>query len=118
MEKFLSKYFKVSLVVMLSIAGHVISYLRSFDPADFRFNFCFPRKKVLEWFDHQTETPNIIFQIPKNLYDDVNWRGFVICAAFAVNEHPAAIPHDLYSETVAHLMCDFILDRNKCLMPA
>ncbi|KAF4390538.1 hypothetical protein F8388_006035 [Cannabis sativa] len=117
LEKFLSKYFKVSLVVMLSLAGHTISFLRSFDPY-FRFNFCFPRKNVLEWFKYQTDRPKVIFQIPRDLYDDKNWMGFVMCAAFTVHEHPAAILDNLCSEMDVHLMCHFILDQENCLMPA
>ncbi|XP_062110768.1 uncharacterized protein LOC133822445 [Humulus lupulus] len=117
LESFLNKYLNLSLIIMLSIAGHSISYVPSFNPY-FGFNFCFPRNKVLDWFNYQTDKPKLRFQIPQNLYDDENWRGFVICAAFTVHEHPAAAVLDSESEKDVHLMCDFNLGQNICLKPA
>lgn len=84
----LLQYFKVAV---LSLNGHILHVLKHFNPSS-TYNFCFPQKKmyILEWFKHQSRVPRVRIQLPPKLYEDGNWRGLVICAAFSVHKLPTA----------------------------
>uniref|UniRef100_A0A803Q3N9 ADP-ribosyl cyclase/cyclic ADP-ribose hydrolase n=1 Tax=Cannabis sativa TaxID=3483 RepID=A0A803Q3N9_CANSA len=78
-----------------------------------------PRKNILDWFKHQTHESKLRMQIPQNLYDDENWRGVMVCAAFSVIEHPGTTVFDTIHSVPFkdfHLVCDFNLgEENTCL---
>ncbi|KAM6565485.1 hypothetical protein CsatA_024613 [Cannabis sativa] len=114
LEIFLHKYLNLSVIIRLSIADGEISYIPCFHPY-FGFNFCFARKNILDWFKHQTHESKLRMQIPQNLYDDENWRGVMVCAAFSVIEHPGTTVFDTIHSDF-HLVCDFNLgEDNTCL---
>nr|POE99863.1 hypothetical protein CFP56_35509 [Quercus suber] len=39
------------------------------------YNFCFPTRRTLKWFNHQSRGHSISIDITSNLYDDSNWMG-------------------------------------------
>ncbi|KAM1228035.1 hypothetical protein ACFX2J_007178 [Malus domestica] len=101
---------------ILSLKGHTISVLKLFDSSA-PYNFCFPQKQILEWFKNQSrKSSKIGMELPQNLYDDDNWRGLVICAAFSVHELPTATLEKLGSEMTVELMCHLSTEEY-CLNP-
>lgn len=108
LEKFLKKH---RFLVFLSLKGRVISVLKSFDPYS-TYNFCFPRKEILGWFEHQSPRSPFTIQLPLDLRKGKNWKGLVICAAFEVEErHPTA-----FSETSFKILCH-LTTGGRCLDP-
>lgn len=99
LENLLKKFFKVSLVIRLSLIEHQISLLRGFEP-NFNYNFCFPRKEIPQWFELQDSEPEMMIE----LIDD-SWLGFAICVSFTVHENPAAFLDNVGSEIHVNLLC-------------
>ncbi|XP_048420182.1 TMV resistance protein N-like isoform X1 [Pyrus x bretschneideri] len=101
---------------ILSLKGHTISVLKLFNPSA-PYNFFFPQKQILEWFKNQTsKSSKIGLELPQSLYDDDNWRGFVICAAFSVHELPTATLEKRGSEMTVEFMCHLSTEEY-CLNP-
>lgn len=103
----------VSSLVTLNLKGHILSALKPFDPSS-SFNFAFPRKDIIPWFECQSKTAWAgVMPYPK-LYSDKNWTGLVVCASFSVHEHPTSILNNLDSEESFNLLCH--LETDKCCM--
>ena len=96
----LMEFFNNSVVVTLSLKGHMVSMSKQFNPCS-TYNMCFPRKEMLQWLDHQSSTSMVEIKLPTNLYDDNDWRGLVICASFAVHEHSTTA--DMSFKLLCHL---------------
>ena len=101
LEISLEESFRKPGLVTLSLKGHIISVLKYFNPLS-PFNFNFPRKEILEWFDHQNNRSSTI-KLPPNLHEDNNWMGLAICASFSIHEHPSSL-----SETSLKILCHLI----------
>ncbi|XP_060671636.1 TMV resistance protein N isoform X2 [Ziziphus jujuba] len=99
--------------VTLSLKGRIISFLKPFNPIS-TFDFCFPRKEIIDWFgdyDHPGKQ-KVEIELPQNLTDDENWMGIAVCAAFSVHEHLGAA-----IETSFKLLCHLHTEVY-CLNPA
>lgn len=69
--------------VTLSLRGRIISFLKPFNPSS-TYDFCFPRKEIIEWFgdyDHPG-AQRMVIELPQNLTADENWIGLAVCACF------------------------------------
>ncbi|POO01008.1 hypothetical protein TorRG33x02_031910 [Trema orientale] len=100
----LQELFKGSVFVTLSVRGRIISVLKHFDLYS-TYNFCFPRKEILDWFERQSTLRMAQIEIPAPLNDDCDWRGLVICASFSVDDH-----QNTRSETCLKLLCHLTAD--------
>ncbi|PON67437.1 hypothetical protein PanWU01x14_102400 [Parasponia andersonii] len=103
----LKQFFKGSVFVTLSVRGHVISVLKHFDPYS-TYNFCFPRKEILDCFERQSTLRMAKIEVPTHLNDDSDWRGLVICASFSVEDH-----QNTRSETSLKLLCHLTTDEGQ-----
>jgi len=80
------------------LSDWTLSILQDFHPS-FSYNYCFPPSNVTrEWFGHQSRGHSVTIDIPSNLYNDNNWKGFALCASFSI---------DWVSETPHFLNCQF-----------
>ncbi|PON74041.1 hypothetical protein TorRG33x02_248180 [Trema orientale] len=100
----LEEFFRGSVFVTLSARGRIISVLKHFDPYS-TYNFCFPRKEILGWFEHQSSMHTAKIEIPAHLSDDSDWRGLLICASFSVDDH-----QNSSQETSLKLLCHLTTD--------
>ena len=98
------------LLITLSVGGKLIAVTKRFDP-NLVFNFCFPQKEMLDWFQDPSRISRVAIELPPNLYNDSSWDGLVVCAAFKVNEHPNA-----FSEISVDLLCHLSVNGH-CLDP-
>ncbi|GMN56988.1 hypothetical protein TIFTF001_026095 [Ficus carica] len=98
------------LLITLSVGGKLIAVTKRFDP-NLVFNFCFPQKEMLDWFQVRSSTSRVAIELPPNLYNDSSWDGLAVCAAFSVNEHPNA-----FSEMSVDLLCHLSVNGH-CLNP-
>ncbi|POO01020.1 hypothetical protein TorRG33x02_032030 [Trema orientale] len=98
-----------SVFVTLSVRGHIISVLKHFDPYS-TYNFCFPWKEIIGWFERQSTLRMAKIEIPAHLNDDSEWRGLVICSSFSVEDH-----QNTRSETSLKLLCHLTADEGQLI---
>jgi hypothetical protein len=89
------------------LSDWTLSILQDFHPS-FSYNYCFPPSNVTrEWFGHQSRGHSVTIDIPSNLYNDNNWKGFALCASFSIDGDPETIIDNWVSETPHFLNCQF-----------
>ena len=72
--------------------------------------------KILEWFSHWSDEPQVTIPLPPNVYNDSTWMGLVLCASVAIEANPTAILDIQNSETSYNLICH--LETNiECVEP-
>ncbi|KAH7516738.1 hypothetical protein FEM48_Zijuj10G0166800 [Ziziphus jujuba var. spinosa] len=117
LEDILELLVRFYVFITVSLKGHIISVLKSFDPFS-TYNLYFPRKEILEWFgDYRVSERAVGIGLPPNLKTNKDWRGIAICAAFSVQEHPNAILDDENLHVLFRLLCHLSMDQECCLNP-
>ncbi|PON51854.1 TIR-NBS-LRR-like protein [Parasponia andersonii] len=115
LENLLPYFFKVPLMVVLSFHGHIVSTLLDFD-LNFGCNFYYPQKQIPEWFTDQTSNmAKVRVPFSPNLYNDDNWKGYVLCTAFSIHDHPEAIYDNTGSEMLFNAVCHFQMEKYHAL---
>lgn len=92
LDSLLKQLSKNHVLITISSKEHVICAIKHFDPCS-TYNFCFPGKKVLDWFKRQNSMSMVGTELPSDLYNDNNWKGLLVCAYFSLhhdNHHPIA----------------------------
>ncbi|GMN57467.1 hypothetical protein TIFTF001_026578 [Ficus carica] len=92
LDSLLKQLSKNHVLITISFKEHVICAIKHFDPCS-TYNFCFPGKKVLNWFKRQNSMSMVGTELPSDLYNDNNWKGLLVCAYFSLhhdNHHPIA----------------------------
>ncbi|PON40622.1 hypothetical protein TorRG33x02_339970 [Trema orientale] len=109
LQLLLKELFKKSVLVSLSFKGHIISVLKNFDVCS-TYNFCFPRKEILDWFELRNSTSTLRIEL-----NDKSWSGLAICAAFFI--HPYNKHQIISSDMPLKILCHLTTSGKYCLNP-
>nr|POE99873.1 hypothetical protein CFP56_35518 [Quercus suber] len=81
---------------------------RYFHPSTL-YNFCFPTRRTLKWFNHQSRGYSISIDITSNLYDDSNWMGLALYASFSIDKDGTNFENTVSISSPHFLYCQFEL---------
>jgi hypothetical protein len=86
----------------LTLNESKINFSRDFDRPSISILL---QKEIPEWFSSQHPSESMVSELPPNLESDVNFMGFVVCAAFSVHASEADVLKFLDSGLCPVLKC-------------